>query len=69
MHPHDHFSPTKRLDCAVEKGLQNLHACQTPLLQSPNGLQLGLQPVEVHLSDTVPLVGMGDGVATHEPEE
>jgi hypothetical protein len=56
----------KRLDPTAEKGPQNLHARQSPLQQSPNGLQQGLQPVEVCLSHTVPPVGTGDGAATHE---
>jgi hypothetical protein len=59
----------KRLDPVVEKGLQNLHAHQSSLQQSPNGLQQGLQPTEVHLSHTLPPVGMGDEAATYEHGE
>jgi hypothetical protein len=56
----------KRSDHTTENGSQNLHIRQSPLQQSPNGLRLGLQPVEVHFSHTVPPVGMADMAATHE---
>jgi hypothetical protein len=53
----------------ANKGPQNLHTHQSPLQESPNGLQQGLQPAEVHLSHTIPLAGIGDGAATHEHGE
>jgi hypothetical protein len=59
----------KRLDPATEKFLQNLYVRQSALQQSPNGLLQGLQPTEVHLRHTVPLVGMGDRASTCERGE
>jgi hypothetical protein len=53
----------------AEKSPQNFRARQSPLQQSTNDLQQGLEPVEISLNNTILLVGMGDGTATHKHGE
>jgi hypothetical protein len=72
MHPLGHFSSMKRVDFAAKKGPRNLYVRQSSLQHSPNDHPQGgggVGPEEVRLSHTVPLVELGDGMATHERGE
>jgi hypothetical protein len=50
----------------AERSPQNFRANKSPLQQSPDDLQQGLQHVDVSSSHTELLVGMGDGTANHK---
>jgi hypothetical protein len=61
-----------RLKCYIDNSMllqsyiRNINTHQSPLQQSLDDLQLGLQPMEVSLNHTILPVGMGDGTATQK---
>jgi hypothetical protein len=59
----------KRLNPVVEKHPQNFHVSESPLEQSPDDLQQGLQPMQVSSSHIELPVGMGDGMVTRKGGE
>jgi hypothetical protein len=59
----------KWLKLAAKKSPQNFLACQSPLQQSLDDLQQGLQPMVVSPSHTILPVGMGGETSTHKRVE
>jgi hypothetical protein len=68
-HPCGRFLLMKQLISGAEKSPQNFRVGQSPLQQSTDNLQQGLQPVEASPSHTKLLVGMGDSTTTRKRRE